>query len=161
MKTYSCKLVSACALAFPLALVGAVTVAQDETLAPAFSLEQQTDGQNQFLLNCATGCHQPDMAGVGPIAPLRGERFLSSFGNRTVGELTTAIRTAMPPTNVGGLSQETYLNIVAYILAMNGGQPGLNPLGLESPLLVSAVTDPAVATQPMAAAGTAAPGQPG
>ncbi len=156
MKTYSCKFVSACALAFPLALVGAVTVAQDETLAPAFSLEQQTDGQNQYLLNCATGCHQPDMAGVGPIAPLRGERFLSSFGNRTVGELTTAIRTAMPPTNVGGLSQETYLNIVAYILAMNGGQPGLNPLGLESPLQVSAVTDPAVATQPIAATGTAA-----
>ncbi|MEY4640644.1 MAG: hypothetical protein RLZZ227_638 [Pseudomonadota bacterium] len=135
---------------------GAVAQDPDPTVTPAFSLEQQAEGQNQYLLNCATGCHQPDMAGVGPIAPLRGERFLSSFGERSVGELTEAIRTAMPPTNAGGLSQETYLNIVAYILAMNGGLPGVNPLGLESPLKISSVTDPVASAAPMVIAEGAA-----
>lgn len=124
----------------------------DPTVTAAFTLQQQADGQAAYAANCAMGCHQPDMAGLGPIAPLRGERFLSAFGNRTVGELTTVIRTAMPPTNVGGLTQETYLNIVAYILAMNGGKAGINPLGLESPLLISSVTDPLAAAAPMAVA---------
>lgn len=130
----------------------------DVNVTPAFSIEQQSAGQNAYLLNCATGCHQPDMAGVGPIAPLRGERFLSSFGTRTVGELTNVIRTSMPPTNAGGLSQETYLNIVSYILAMNGGQAGLNPLALESALLVSAVTDPDMAALPATTAAAAEEG---
>lgn len=143
----------ALATACTLAISGTVLAQDpDPTVTAAFTLEQQADGQTAYLANCAIGCHQPDLAGLGPIAPLRGERFLGSFGNRTVGDLTTQIRTAMPPTNAGGLSQETYLNIVAYILAMNGGKPGLNPLGLENPLLISTVTDPVAASAPMVAA---------
>src|SRR5262245_39212489 len=106
-------------LSLAVALATGTSAAQaqdpDPTVTPAFSLQQQTDGQTAFLANCAIGCHQPDLAGLGPIAPLKGPRFMTSWAARTVGELTEQIRTAMPPTNAGGLSQETYLNIVAFI----------------------------------------------
>src|SRR5687767_7769860 len=70
----------------------AVVPADDATaIAPAvasvFTAEQQTSGQNAYLINCSTGCHQPDLAGIGPIAPLRGPRFLSSWGSQPVSEL--------------------------------------------------------------------------
>lgn len=150
--------INACALLSLASTAPALAQDADPTVTPAFTLEQQADGQVAYMANCAIGCHQPDLAGIGPIAPLRGDRFLSSFGARSVGDLTTLIRTAMPPTNVGGLSQETYLNIVAYILAMNGGKPGINPLGLESPLLISTVTDPVAAAEPLVlAAGGSVP----
>jgi alcohol dehydrogenase (cytochrome c) len=123
----------------------------DPVVQPIFTVEQQELGQAAYLANCATGCHQLDMSGNGPIAPLRGDRFLSTYGARSVGELTEAIRSAMPPTAAGSLTQETYLNITAFILAMNGAAPGITMLGLENPTLISTITDPAAAAQPIAA----------
>ncbi len=127
-----------------------------ETAQPIFTAEQQEQGQAAYLANCANGCHQNDMSGLGPIAPLRGERFLGSFGARSVGELTQAIRSAMPPTAPGSLSQETYLNLTAFILAMNGAKPGISTLSLENPVLISTITDPAAAAAPTTVAAGAA-----
>ncbi len=141
------------ALAFA---TGAVFAQDPDAPAPVFTAEQQELGQAAYLATCAQGCHQPDMTGIGPIAPLRGEAFLSSFGSRSVGELTEAIRTAMPPTAPGSLSQETYLNLTAFILAMNGGRPGITMLSLENPTLISALTDPNAAATPIATTGAAA-----
>jgi alcohol dehydrogenase (cytochrome c) len=133
-----------------LLCAGSTFAADDpETTLPVFTAEQQELGQTAYLSSCATGCHQPDMTGVGPIAPLRGERFLGSFGQRTVGELTQAIRSAMPPTAPGSLSQETYLNITAFILAMNGAKAGINLLSLDNPATIAALTDPDAAAAPM------------
>lgn len=140
------------ALVAALLFIGTAFAAEDpETTLPVFTAEQQELGQAAYLANCATGCHQPDMSGVGPIAPLRGERFLGSFGLRTVGELTQSIRSAMPPTAPGSLTQETYLNISAFILAMNGAKAGITMLSLDSPALISAITDPNAAAAPMSA----------
>ena len=123
--------------------VAAAVQAQDPdpAVTPAFTEKQQADGGVAYMANCAIGCHQPDLAGLGPIAPLTGERFLGSWGKRPLSELIQQIRTAMPPTNAGGLPQETYLNIVAYILSMNGGKAGANALAIDNASLVSAVTD--------------------
>lgn len=134
-----------------LALATSAAFAQDpDAPLPVFTAEQQELGQAAYLQNCATGCHQPDMTGIGPIAPLRGEAFLSTFGERSVGELTEAMRAAMPPTAPGSLTQEAYLNITAFILAMNGAKPGITMLGLENPATIGALTDPNAAAQPIA-----------
>jgi alcohol dehydrogenase (cytochrome c) len=144
------------ALLAALLYAGAALAADDpETTLPVFTAEQQELGQAAYLATCAAGCHQPDLSGVGPIAPLRGERFLGSFGLRTVGELTQAIRSAMPPTAPGSLSQETYLNLTAFILAMNGAKAGITMLSLDSPALISAITDPNAAAAPMVAGAAA------
>ena len=138
-----------------LVTVSSFTLAQDldaPAVAPAvasvFTAEQQTAGQNAYLLNCSTACHQPDLAGIGPIAPLRGPRFLSSWGSQPVSELLDAMKSAMPPTAPGSLPEETYLNLIAYVLSANGGLAGNTPLTASTNLLVSELTVPGGPTTP-------------
>jgi S-disulfanyl-L-cysteine oxidoreductase SoxD len=50
---------------------------------------------------------------------LTGDDFLTRWQGRTAAELFAKTRTTMPPTNPGGLSNETYMDIVAYILRAN------------------------------------------
>ena len=45
------------------------------------------------------------------------------WGNRATSDLIAQARSTMPPDNPGGLPAETYANIVAYLLQVNGGTP--------------------------------------
>jgi len=90
----------------------------------SFTEEQVAAGLAAYQANCSQGCHQNDMSGNGPIASLRGPAFTSVWNNRTVAELIDAMRSAMPPTNVGGLPQQTYVDLAAFILSANGGAAG-------------------------------------
>ncbi|MES2625696.1 MAG: PQQ-binding-like beta-propeller repeat protein, partial [Pseudomonadota bacterium] len=105
-----------------------------------FTEVQVAAGLAAYQANCAQGCHQNDLSGSGPIAALRGPAFTSSWNNRSVAELITAMRTAMPPTNVGGLPQQTYVDLAAFILSANGGETGANVLVADSPALISQFT---------------------
>ncbi len=144
-----------CAL---LTTMGSYSLAQDPdalvapAMAPAFTAEQQTAGQTAYQLNCSMGCHQPDLAGIGPIAPLRGERFLSSWGSQPVAELFAAMKGAMPPTAPGSLPDETYTALLAYILSSNGGLAGTDALTADSPRLISELTVPGGGPAPAATA---------
>ena len=62
---------------------------------------------------------------MGP--PLAGEAFTAMWAGRSVRELFDSART-MPPANPGSLSDETYANLVAYVLEMNGHAAGETPL---------------------------------
>ena len=73
----------------------------------SFTEAQVAAGLAAYQLNCAQGCHQNDLEGGGPIAALRGPAFTSVWNNRTVADLVETMRSAMPPTNVGGLPQQT------------------------------------------------------
>jgi alcohol dehydrogenase (cytochrome c) len=53
---------------------------------------------------------------------------MSRWQNRTTGELLTQLRATMPPDNIGGLTEQTYLNVIAYILQANGQQPDAQAL---------------------------------
>jgi hypothetical protein len=55
--------------------------------------------------------------------PLAGEYFMNAWLGRTVRMFYDRART-MPPAAPGSLPSETYLNIVAYILQVNGVKPG-------------------------------------
>ena len=90
----------------------------------SFTEEQVAAGLAAYQANCSQACHQNDMAGNGPIASLRGPAFTSVWNNRTVAELIDSMRSAMPPTNVGGLPQQTYVDLAAFILSANGGEVG-------------------------------------
>ena len=118
------------------------TPAETPAIASAFTAEQQVAGQSAYVTNCATGCHQPDLSGIGPIAPLRGERFLSVWGAQAVAALFESMKGAMPPITPGGLPDETYVNIIAYILAANGGGAGTTSLTADTRLLISELTIP-------------------
>jgi alcohol dehydrogenase (cytochrome c) len=108
--------------------------------AASFTEEQMAAGLAAYQTNCSQGCHQNDLQGGGPIAALRGPAFTSVWNNRTVADLIESMRSAMPPTNVGGLPQQTYIDLAAFILSANGGEPAELVLQLDSAALVSQFT---------------------
>ena len=77
---------------------------------------------------CSNACHQADLSGSGLVRALKDLPFLGVWGNISTSELFDSIKTSMPPTNVGGLSDETYLGIIAFILSANGAVAGDIPL---------------------------------
>src|SRR5687768_3297163 len=122
-------------------LLASTVFAQADLEAPAsFTEAQVAAGLAAYQANCSEGCHQNDLSGLGPIAALRGPAFTSAWNNRPVAELINSMRTAMPPTNAGGLPQQTYVDLAAFILSANGGAPGEGALQVNSAALVSQFT---------------------
>ena len=93
--------------------------------APQFTAAQAAAGKTAFDADCAV-CHGNTLRNgtMGP--PLAGEAFLAVWAGQPVRELYDSSR-MMPPANPGSLSEETYRNVVAYILQMNGYAPGETP----------------------------------
>jgi mono/diheme cytochrome c family protein len=97
-----------------------VAIAQGTKQQLSFTADQVTRGRNAYLANCAY-CHGVDLGGhYGPA--LAGPNTKVSWG--TGGGLWGFTTTQTPDGNPGGLSQNDYLNIVAYILERNGQRPG-------------------------------------
>ena len=111
-----------------LALAGAYGVVQRRGSTAArragpFTAAQADAGRTAYQANCAS-CHNADLSGSGNAAPLAGSLFMGGWGNRTTEDLVGFMQGAMPPTNPGGLTEATYLNIAAFILQYNGSRPG-------------------------------------
>jgi alcohol dehydrogenase (cytochrome c) len=93
----------------------------------AFTAEQAAAGQSAYQANCAS-CHRPDLAGSGEAPQLAGSNFMTAWGARPVSELIAYMQSAMPPSNRGGLGAKAYVDLAAFILQVNGAQPGAQPL---------------------------------
>jgi alcohol dehydrogenase (cytochrome c) len=86
-------------------------------ISGAFTAEQTSAGEVLYLQHCAA-CHGADLA-MPPNAPLSGTGFRTAWENRTSDDLVNASRATMPPDNPGGLADDVYINVVAYLLAFN------------------------------------------
>ena len=88
--------------------------------AEVFTAQQATAGRGDYNSQCAM-CHGTAL--LGPDAPaLVGAEVMQNFD--TAAGLYGYTAVAMPPQAPGKLSEETYVNILAYILQANGAQPG-------------------------------------
>lgn len=137
----------------PLAVVAAFAgaVAAGPAFAAGFTADQATAGETAYNSNCAQ-CHGKQLEG--PDAPgLAGSDVMQNWA--TAGGLYDFIHVAMPPSAPGQLGDETYLNIIAYIMKFNGAQPGDEPLTTD-PDKLAAISLPAE-TQAGAAAAPATP----
>ena len=85
----------------------------------SFTTEQASAGRAAYEQNCAT-CHGANLRQL-PDALLAGREFAAKWGSRGTNELVAQMRSTMPPGNAGGLPEETYLAIAAYVLQVNGG----------------------------------------
>jgi alcohol dehydrogenase (cytochrome c) len=95
-----------------------------------YTASQASAGRAAYQVNCAA-CHAPDLSGrEGP--QLAGANFMSRWGARTAGELISFTRATMPPGAGGSLPDQTYINLVAFLLDANGARPGERPLTAES-----------------------------
>ena len=111
-----------------------------------FTAEQASRGNTAYNTNCAV-CHRPDLAGGGGVEgrALVGTRFWQSWGEDALTSLFSVIRERMPASRPGSLSQDTYLDILAYILQRNELPPGNTALTAEgvSTIMVVGKSGPA------------------
>ena len=140
-----------------LATGGLVMVTGQQAPAGQYTAAQAAAGRTAYDTQCAS-CHLPDLRGSGDAAPLAGAEFIGAWGRRTTRELLSFMQLTMPPSRPGGLSQEEYVNIAAFILQSNGAPAGSQAL---TPAAEVAINSVATGRGAPPAAAQQAPGQRG
>ena len=102
----------------------AFTAGQQPPASAPFTAEQAAAGRAAYDQNCSQ-CHGADLQGFPQLA---GQAFAGSWATRSTRDLIGLVQTTMPPDRPGALPEATYVSIVAYIIQVNGGTPGTQPL---------------------------------
>ena len=85
--------------------------------------EQASHGDGVYRTACET-CHGQTLEGSELAPPLQGKAFLEEWDGEVLAELMIFLQEAMPEDAPGSLSEETYLDLLAFVLATNGFPPG-------------------------------------
>ena len=121
--------------------IPAMTALSGQCQTPAvYTAVQAADGLAAYLTNCAS-CHLPDLKGRNEAPQLAGVNFMNAWGSRTTSELIRYIQANMPPSNRGGLSEETYANIVAFLLQANGAAARDRALEVSRPVRIDSAAN--------------------
>jgi alcohol dehydrogenase (cytochrome c) len=116
---------------------GEVIVEEDTSASAgevAFPDAQVARGQAQYNQHCSQ-CHGGNLAGVGASPALSGGAFLDRWGRGTLGDLFTHVRTTMPQQRPGSLADETYLDILTFVMRSNNVQGSSAELKVQSDAL--------------------------
>lgn len=113
----------ACAPASPPASAAAAAEAPVPS-TPAYLDAQAERGRELFSDRCSE-CHYS--------SEMRGAQFQFAWERRTVGDLYEHLVATMPEDDPGSLAPEEYVDVVAYILRLNGFPAGGPALGVDSP----------------------------
>jgi mono/diheme cytochrome c family protein len=106
----------------PSGIAGATP--QPAATALSFTAEQVERGEAAYVRNCQD-CHGTTLDnGEFGGAPLKGSWFRQHWGNGSVAALYGKTKTTMPPDRPGQLSEQTYLDLTAFLLSQNGYAPG-------------------------------------
>ncbi len=92
-----------------------------------YTAEQAERGEAVYKSYCLS-CHQADFSGTEEASALAGEPFMESWREDTVGNLYTRVRNLMPFDDPASLSDDAYLDSVAYLLQVNGFPAGSSEL---------------------------------
>jgi cytochrome c5 len=114
----------------PAAEAEGAAAAETSTMASAgsatFSDAQADRGRDVFRAQC-TECHYS--------SEFSDSQFKFKWSRRTAGSLYQMIQTQMPETAPGSLAPEEAVDIVSYILRMNGFEPGAADLAPDRAVL--------------------------
>jgi glucose/arabinose dehydrogenase len=83
-----------------------------------YTQEEAARGKAAYAEQCAS-CHGAQLGGGDETPALAGEKFLTSWHDRSVDDLSERIQGTMPVGRPGSLSAQMNTDIVAYILASN------------------------------------------
>ena len=105
---------SALAAASALAMCMSATAQE----SPSYSAAQAATGKTIYERQCVA-CHGEglDDGEFGPM--LRGDEFLLRWAGKSVEDLFHYVQDTMPTAQPGSLSEEEYLNVIAYLLSKN------------------------------------------
>jgi mono/diheme cytochrome c family protein len=120
-----------------LVLGGALVVGAQDTSGPSvwsgvFTEAQAKRGDGAYQANCSS-CHGDDLRATNAEAvDLIGPAFRARWNGKTLGERFERIRDRMPPGAPGSLGDESYMDILAFILQANDVPPGSQELVPET-----------------------------
>jgi len=117
------------ALLSVLFLASAAFAQSSAPTAPSFTADQAAKGKALYQKHCAV-CHGAQLEGEQVSPPLKGARFDQSWRGKSAAVIGFHLR-RMPPEpadNPGGLGDETYTNILAFLLQSNGLAASDTPL---------------------------------
>ena len=111
----------AAAAVFAVAVAGAAPAGAQGADEPSvwdgvYSEAQAERGRQLYEASCAR-CHGDDLSGANA-RPLAGESFIRDWGGLKLDGVLTRART-MPPGAAGSLGEAGYVDIIAYVLAVN------------------------------------------
>lgn len=93
--------------------------AQEPGQTGGFTAAQATRGGEVYERACAS-CHRADFQGSFEAPQLAGLNFMNLWGDLSPAALFDRISASMPIDQPGGLGDQTYVDIVAYLLQANG-----------------------------------------
>ncbi|MCZ6661587.1 MAG: cytochrome c [Actinobacteria bacterium] len=102
-----------------------------------YSERQAERGAAEYRETCSS-CHSEDLRGNSDAPSLIGSSFMFLWADRSLDELFTSIQTLMPTNAPNSLPPQSYLDILAYIMASNGFPAGENEL-VGDPALLSQI----------------------
>ena len=125
-----------------------------------FTEAQASAGSAAYRQHCAS-CHGAQLEGQHLAPSLAGERFDRTWGGKTADSLMFHVRRMPPkPGGVpGGLDEETYARILAYLLQANGRLPGDRSLPSDMKALAELTIPRLEAARPDPDAPVASPGR--
>lgn len=94
--------------------------------AASFASAQATRGEAVYESTCAT-CHQPDQ--------FLGPRFAEAWNDRRIGDFYSLVRSTMPVDNPGGMKEQEYIDVVAYLLKANHSPQGSDSVSSDTTFL--------------------------
>ena len=95
-----------------------------------FTQTQADRGRDQYRKSCAS-CHKADLLGESAAPPLAGPEFSQRWVGSNVDDLLTTIRRSMPQDAPDSLGTPAYVELVSYLLSVNGSPAGANDMPLE------------------------------
>lgn len=109
-------------------LVATASAHAGSTADGVFTEEQAKAGETAYQSHCA-GCHGLDLKKTEAEAPdLTGGPFRFGWQGKTIAERFQKTRDTMPKATPKSLPDQTYLDIIAYILSFNGIAAGNDKL---------------------------------
>ena len=144
-------------------VLAAAMFAAPDTAVPAagqtpeegvYTAAQAESGRAMYERECAV-CHQSNLQGTFEAPQLAGESFLRFWGDLSPGDLFVRISGSMPPGQAGSLTDEAYLDVVAYLLQANGAPAGGAALTQAATVPIEAAVS--VASSAVARAGDGVP----
>jgi ankyrin repeat protein len=96
-----------------------------------FTQAQAERGRDVYQKSCAS-CHKPDLLGESAAPPLAGAEFAQRWTGQTVDDLVTTIRRSMPQDAPDSLGTSAYVDLVSFLLSVNGSPAGSSDMPLES-----------------------------
>ena len=96
-----------------------------------YQTAQAERGAALYQQQCAA-CHLPDLQGSFEAVALRDSAFVDNWRNRAPAEMLDLLRRTMPTQAPGSLSDEEYLDLIAFLLQANGVASGTTALAANS-----------------------------